>query len=416
MKTKLMEHKMNLKSIFSSIAYKELVQVDLPNVGSNQHEINGVSTIRSFFSDLEEKEKGKINWHYFSDEVDSDSNLGEFTFYDARAKSYKVTGRSEWRLYYSGDFLSKANVGDVLVLARPKTGSMIHGLIFKKGSAWLRVASSLFGIKDIQEKLQIVEEQILDKQEIDLALRKLLEELDINILIPVSDQALSIAEEMLQLALKDGREFPSTKSFAEIAQNNTEGREKDPDELLVTWLLREEEIFKSVEKIIIEKRIKKGFDTVEEFISYSLSVQNRRKARMGYALQNHLTKIFEINKLKFESQKITERKNKPDFLFPSQERYLDQKYNADFLTMLAAKSTCKDRWRQILTEAERINIKHLCTLEQTITKNQTDEMENHNVILVIPYQFHKSFDDEQKVKILSLKIFISTVLDKQSRS
>ena len=42
--------------------------------------------------------------------------------------------------------------------------------------------------------------------------------------------------------------------------------------------------------------------------------------------------------------------------------------------MLAVKSTCKDRWRQILAEADRLPVKHLLTLEPGISVAQTDEM------------------------------------------
>lgn len=39
---------MNLGDVFTSIAYKELVQVDLPE-GSNQHEINVNRSMKEFF-------------------------------------------------------------------------------------------------------------------------------------------------------------------------------------------------------------------------------------------------------------------------------------------------------------------------------------------------------------------------------
>ncbi|EJA5030400.1 hypothetical protein MU985_004932 [Salmonella enterica] len=42
--------------------------------------------------------------------------------------------------------------------------------------------------------------------------------------------------------------------------------------------------------------------------------------------------------------------------------------------MLAYKSTCKDRWRQMLNEAVRIPDKHLLTLESSICENQTNEI------------------------------------------
>jgi type II restriction enzyme len=50
--------------------------------------------------------------------------------------------------------------------------------------------------------------------------------------------------------------------------------------------------------------------------------------------------------------------------------------------MLGAKTTCKDRWRQVLAEAEKIREKHLFTLETAISENQLREMHASSVVLV----------------------------------
>ncbi len=57
------------------------------------------------------------------------------------------------------------------------------------------------------------------------------------------------------------------------------------------------------------------------------------------------------------SQKVI----KPDFLFPSAGAYHDTEFPVENLRMLAVKTTCKDRWRQILNEADKIHQVHLFT-------------------------------------------------------
>ena len=52
--------------------------------------------------------------------------------------------------------------------------------------------------------------------------------------------------------------------------------------------------------------------------------------------------------------------------------------------MLVVKTTCKDRWRQILNEADRIPVKHLFTLQEGVSVNQFQEMCESNVRLVVP--------------------------------
>jgi hypothetical protein len=135
---------------------------------------------------------------------------------------------------------------------------------------------------------------------------------------------------------------------------------------------------------------------------------------MGHALQNHLGFLFEKRDLKFETQKTTEGKNTPDFLFPSSAAYHDEGFSTELLLMLAAKSSCKERWRQILTEAKRIEYKHLCTLEQTISVAQTDEMKTHKVVLILPQKFHTTYTAQQQRDLWTVDQFINTVKEKQT--
>jgi|SRR6185437_105578 len=115
------------------------------------------------------------------------------------------------------------------------------------------------------------------------------------------------------------------------------------------------------------------------------------------------------SEIPFVSQGVTEDNKKPDFLFPNIEAYNNPKFNSDKLVMLASKTTCKDRWRQILNEADRIETKHLFTLQQGISKNQLDEMYKYKVCLVVPQTYLGSFPKEFRSKILTLEQFVSRV-------
>jgi EcoRII C terminal len=42
--------------------------------------------------------------------------------------------------------------------------------------------------------------------------------------------------------------------------------------------------------------------------------------------------------------------------------------------MLDFKASCKDCWQQVLTEVDRIDVKHLLTLQPGVSTTQTDEM------------------------------------------
>ena len=75
--------------------------------------------------------------------------------------------------------------------------------------------------------------------------------------------------------------------------------------------------------------------------------------------------------------------------------------------MLAAKTTCKDRWRRILNEAARVEIKHLLTLELSISENQTAEMQSERVQLVLPLSLHATYAATQRHWLMSMKTFIA---------
>ena len=145
-----------------------------------------------------------------------------------------------------------------------------------------------------------------------------------------------------------------------------------------------------------------GNADVDGFIAFSLSVQNRRKSRAGYSLENHLEALLTERKIRFQRGIETENKNKPDFLFPGQAEYRNPSFDVAKLTMLGSKSTCKDRWRQVLSEAQRIEQKHLLTLEPGISENQTGEMRAKGLQLVLPRPLHETYRASQPSWLFSV--------------
>lgn len=162
------------------------------------------------------------------------------------------------------------------------------------------------------------------------------------------------------------------------------------------------------------ERITEGFGSganvdVDGFIRYSLQVQNRRKSRMGRSFENYLEAVFRAFDLSFEPQAVTEHGNTADFLFPGTAAYRDEALPVARLTMLAAKSTCKDRWRQALAEARRISPKHLVTLEPAISVAQTDQMQAERLQLVVPAKIHETYQAQQRSWLIPVAGFIDLV-------
>ena len=185
------------------------------------------------------------------------------------------------------------------------------------------------------------------------------------------------------------------------------------DKLLLARRSLEFEVFSAVERAHVFPRIKGGFGDVESFIAEALSVANRRKSRTGTSLELNLSAVFEDEGISFSSQAVTENQKKPDFLFPSGIAYNDVSYPSDRLTMLAAKTCCKDRWRQALSEADRIENKHLFTLQEGVSGNQLAEMSAKHLTLVVPEPNLKSFPEEWRPKIQTLGSFVEIVRQRQ---
>lgn len=216
--------------------------------------------------------------------------------------------------------------------------------------------------------------------------------------------------------------FPTTREFSAFARSTLKdvNPQDGADDVLMAWLEREEILFRTLERHLIGDRLSKGFndkgfnDNVNSFISYSLSVQNRRKSRVGLALENHLEFVFIECGVRYSRTAITESKTKPDFLFPGQAEYYNPVFNSLNLTMLGVKSTCKDRWRQVLAEADRIEHKHLLTLEAAISSNQTNEMQTKKLQLVVPQRLHESYTEVQRTWLMDMSSFIALVKKRQT--
>jgi len=273
----------------------------------------------------------------------------------------------------------------------------------------------LFGL-DKQPELEFAVREISGNRdaELDFTVRYILDDLGIELEEPESDRLDSLIERF-------GLKFPTTRDFSALARDSlpeiVPGRD-DPDTVLMAWLEREEQLFRRLERIIVSERLVGGFMAggeadVDGFLSFSLSVQNRRKARAGQSLENQLEALFLGHRIRYSRGAETENRHKPDFLFPGIEEYRNAAFPAPQLTMLGSKSTLKDRWRQVLTEAERIGEKHLVTLEPAISEHQTDQMRQASLQLVLPRRLHDTYRESQRNWLMSLSDFIGLLAQRQ---
>lgn len=207
--------------------------------------------------------------------------------------------------------------------------------------------------------------------------------------------------------------FPTGLEIVEKAVSLRPDHGLNPDNRILRRRDCEFEIFRSVEQAIELPSITAGFSSVDDFIACAQTILQRRKARSGRSLELHARAIFIEERLiendHFSHQPVSEPGKSPDFLFPSQAAYQNAAFPADRLRMLAVKTTCKDRWRQILNEADRIPKKHLLTLQEGVSENQFREMTEAGVTLVVPEKLREKFPKSIRANLQNLESFIGDV-------
>lgn len=323
----------------------------------------------------------KIHWQYGFDT-------------DSRFIYYGKGTRNEYRITRGIPNLDPEHTGDLFVLVKQDTEDYLGYMLQSE--------------KEINEFLNAFGMSPADTG-------RIIQKEDLKLGYTISPEELSVMAYIESLDV----DFPSSLEMSQAAQtiyndvfDHEENIRLNPDREIISWVDMEYHLFRMLESDRYGKWVSKGFDSVEEFIKLANVVLNRRKSRAGKSLEHHLSAIFDGNSLSYVAQPKTEGNKKPDFLFPSSESYRDFSFPADKLIFLGAKTTCKDRWRQILNEADRVNVKHLFTLQQGISVQQLEEMEKSKVVLVVPKQYIATYPKEKQSSIWTLKKFIDYVKEK----
>lgn len=398
-----------LSDLFTGVVAKRLTLVETVTEKSNQHEFQGTRPLRRLLGD-EDLRGIPTRFIWISGEQEALAEDGFMSWSNVRKGKPRA---AEYHLYYSGNAVTELmKPGDMLFLALQRDGSVLVAVTpagtIQNQLVWL------FGLEEQPEfafTFQEIDEA--HNAELDFSARYILDELGIEPEEPEADRLDGLIERF-------GLTFPTTRVFSELARTSLPevSAADDPDRALIEWMDREEQLFRRLERRIVAERIGGGFHAhdgadVDGFLSFSLSVQNRRKSRAGQALENHLEAVFGAQGIRYVRGAETENRNKPDFLFPGQDEYRDATFAVERLTMLGAKSTLKDRWRQVLSEAVRIEEKHLLTLEPGISENQTDEMQIKRLQLVVPRGLHGTYRPAQQTWLMDVTRFLSMVRSRQ---
>lgn len=160
---------------------------------------------------------------------------------------------------------------------------------------------------------------------------------------------------------------------------------------------------------IIEERITSGLENLyEEFDSFFMSVFQSRKSRAGGAFEFIIQELFLRLGYPFSTQ-VNIEGAKPDFVLPSDEYFREYPLGSIIFT---AKRTLRERWRQVVTEANKGYGFFLATIDSKVSSSQINQMEKHKVHMVVPESLHGSIEHyKQASNVISFEDFFKHHLD-----
>jgi type II restriction enzyme len=306
---------------------------------------------------------------------------------------YGTGSRSEYRLTRFGKdfpFLTHDCVGDLLVLV-PQSMEKFHAYVLDNEE----------DLEGIQSALGVLITEtwaayICGKQET----------------VETPDECV---ERKFREFAKRLNDFPSTKIISKATLDAIENCIKtfsgfSYDDRLMELVQKEYRLFRMIERQVCQSEIIRTFKDVDDFLSTASSILNRRKARAGRALENHFEFLLRQAEIPFEARPQIDGTDEPDILIPSKAAYENPNYDVKKLCMIGLKTTCKDRWRQVTQEAQRIPQKHILTLQNGISPNQLIQMRQAKVTLIVPKSLQKLYPTKDTgIKIFTIDDFVKSV-------
>ncbi len=231
--------------------------------------------------------------------------------------------------------------------------------------------------------------------------------------VVVSTKPLDCIDNCFHTFVDSLKSFPSTMVFSQKTLDAINTCEKNfqkfiIDDQLMTLIESEYKLFKLAEQKLCKPDISRRFESVDEFVEVASTIMNRRKTRAGRSLENHVAYLLKEAKIPFDLRPSVDGKVQPDILIPGKKQYLDPAYPVNKLYVIGIKRTCKDRWRQVLSEAKRIPTKHILTIQPAISVAQLKEMHEKHVNLIVPKRLQMDYP-ATTITMLDLKTFVGSV-------
>lgn len=142
-----------------------------------------------------------------------------------------------------------------------------------------------------------------------------------------------------------------------------------------------------------------------------LSAAQTRKSRAGASFELHIERLLTDGGIPHEVQAVIDAKKRPDFVLPSFAAYMDPLRGREGALVLSAKTTLRERWKQVHGEMQNCDL-FLATVDESIAENAIQDMARQRIVLVVPESLKKSDTTVYKsqLNVISFKTFFESEL------
>ena len=151
------------------------------------------------------------------------------------------------------------------------------------------------------------------------------------------------------------------------------------------------------------RRIILEFPAIDKIL---LSAAQQRKSRAGYSFEHHIRQLLIDGGVPHEIQVVIEAKKRPDFVLPTFALYGDKNRPRRDALVLSAKTTLRERWKQVQGEIKNCDL-YLATVDENIAVNAIEDMCAQGIKLVVPESLKNSSITAYKnqANVMSFKTF-----------
>jgi hypothetical protein len=372
-------------------AAKRLVAVEVRPNRSNQHEFNA-GLLRKALGIEQDRISGPLTLLFYTDDSGrAEVDESEFTLYDAREG--QAHRGPEYRLYYTSRAVERhAREDDLLVVQRPARGNKLLGVVARSGTDVARELAAALELGDGARLQRFVEAKPHAGSE------KAAEVLGLRTSErrPMSD----VETHPVYLEAVRTGVIPPPKVLAKAGRVLAVERHGDrlsPDDFLLLSMEAETDLFFAIERAIKGEKLAtlaaRGAVAFDAIMEEAKRIQQSRRSRRGLSLQDHFAALLDRERIPYASQCKTELGETPDFVVPGSTEYHDARYPSDRLRMVACKSTSRERWRQVLTEAARVPQKFLLTLDEKLSRELVVAMRRSGLRVFMPDAITNEYAD-----------------------